>query len=95
MLPDHVHESRSNASEYRGLPASMENTFLVAVDAFHPTETTKFADVVLPAALKKKGSQATRNGGTTSIQSLSIRLARPRVIWPFSSTWRTASATAI
>jgi nitrate reductase (cytochrome) len=29
----------------------MNKAFLVVVDAFHPTETTKFADVVLPAAL--------------------------------------------
>jgi nitrate reductase NapA len=29
----------------------MQKAFLVVVDAFHPTETTKFADVVLPAAM--------------------------------------------
>jgi nitrate reductase NapA len=37
-----------NVAAYR---PGMEKTFLVVVDAFHPTETTKFADVVLPAAL--------------------------------------------
>jgi len=37
-----------NVTAYR---KGMEKTFLVVVDAFHPTETTKFADVVLPAAL--------------------------------------------
>jgi nitrate reductase NapA len=30
---------------------AMEKVFLVVADAFHPTETTQFADVVLPAAL--------------------------------------------
>ena len=29
----------------------MEDTFMVVVDSFHSTETTKFADVVLPAAM--------------------------------------------
>jgi len=29
----------------------MEKVFMVVVDSFHPTETTKFADVVLPAAM--------------------------------------------
>lgn len=37
-----------NVTAYR---EGMEKTFFVVVDAFHPTETTKFADVVLPAAL--------------------------------------------
>lgn len=37
-----------NVTTYR---EGMEKTFLVVVDAFHPTETTRFADVVLPAAL--------------------------------------------
>lgn len=37
-----------NVEAYRH---GMEKAFLVVVDAFHPTETTKFADVVLPAAL--------------------------------------------
>jgi nitrate reductase (cytochrome) len=30
---------------------AMGNTFLVVADAFHPTETTQLADVVLPAAM--------------------------------------------
>ena len=37
-----------NVTAYR---EGMEKAFLVVVDAFHPTETTKYADVVLPAAL--------------------------------------------
>ena len=37
-----------NAVPYR---KGMEKTFLVVADSFHPTETTRFADVVLPAAL--------------------------------------------
>ena len=37
-----------NVTAYRN---GMEKTFLVVVDAFQPTETTRFADVVLPAAL--------------------------------------------
>jgi len=37
-----------NVTAYR---QGMEKAFLVVVDAFHPTETTRFADVVLPAAL--------------------------------------------
>lgn len=37
-----------NVTAYR---EGMEKAFLVVVDAFHPTGTTRFADVVLPAAL--------------------------------------------
>ena len=37
-----------NVMPYR---KGMKNTFLVVADAFHPTETTQFADVVLPAAM--------------------------------------------
>lgn len=37
-----------NVTAYR---EGMEKAFFVVVDAFHPTETTRFADVVLPAAL--------------------------------------------
>ena len=37
-----------SVSTYR---EGMQKAFLVVVDAFHPTETTKFADVVLPAAM--------------------------------------------
>ncbi|HVK04337.1 MAG TPA: nitrate reductase [Armatimonadaceae bacterium] len=41
-------QSLPNADRFR---KAMEKTFLVVADAFHPTETTQFADVVLPAAL--------------------------------------------
>ena len=41
-------QSLPNVERYR---SAMEKTFLVVADAFHPTETTQFADVVLPAAL--------------------------------------------
>lgn len=30
---------------------AMERTFIVVSDAFHPTETTRYADVILPAAM--------------------------------------------
>ena len=41
-------QSLPNARRYR---AAMQKAFLVVADAFHPTETTQFADVLLPAAL--------------------------------------------
>ena len=41
-------QSLPNADRYR---RAMQKTFLVVADTFHPTETTQFADVVLPAAL--------------------------------------------
>jgi nitrate reductase NapA len=41
-------QSLPNAEQYR---EAMEDAFLVVTDAIHPTETTKFADVVLPAAM--------------------------------------------
>ncbi len=41
-------QSMPNTMRYR---QAMEKTFLVVADAFHPTETTQFADVVLPAAM--------------------------------------------
>ncbi len=41
-------QSLPNAERYR--PA-MENAFLVVADAIYPTQTTQFADVVLPAAM--------------------------------------------
>jgi len=37
-----------NLKPYR---EAMERAFVVVADAFHPTETTKYADVVLPAAM--------------------------------------------
>ncbi|MDZ7291556.1 MAG: nitrate reductase [candidate division KSB1 bacterium] len=39
--------SLPNLNKYR---KGMQDTFLVVADAFHPTETTKLADVVLPVA---------------------------------------------
>ncbi len=41
-------QSLPNAEQYR---QAMDEAFLVVADAIHPTETTKFADVVLPAAM--------------------------------------------
>lgn len=41
-------QSLPNAGPYR---EGMERAFLVVADAFHPTETTQLADVVLPAAM--------------------------------------------
>lgn len=41
-------QSMPNTTRYR---EAMEKTFLVVADSFHPTETTRFADVVLPAAM--------------------------------------------
>ncbi|AHM58400.1 nitrate reductase [Flammeovirgaceae bacterium 311] len=41
-------QSMPNTNRYR---AAMEKTFLVVADAFYPTNTTPFADVVLPAAM--------------------------------------------
>ncbi len=41
-------QSLPNAERYR---EAMEEAFLVVSDAIHPTETTQFADVVLPAAM--------------------------------------------
>ncbi|MFQ5926862.1 MAG: molybdopterin oxidoreductase family protein [Terriglobia bacterium] len=41
-------QSLPNAGRYR---RAMQKAFLVVADAFHPTETTELADVVLPAAL--------------------------------------------
>jgi len=41
-------QSLPNAEQYR---EAMEEAFLVVADAIHPTETTRFADVVLPAAM--------------------------------------------
>ena len=41
-------QSLPNAKRYR---RAMQKTFLVVADAFHRTETTQFADVLLPAAL--------------------------------------------
>lgn len=41
-------QSLPNILPYRD---AMENAFVVVADAFHPTETTKYADVVLPAAM--------------------------------------------
>lgn len=40
--------SLPNILRYR---EAMENTFVVVADSFHPTETTKYADVILPAAM--------------------------------------------
>lgn len=40
-------QSLPNLNKYLG---GVEETFMVVADAFHPTETTKLADVVLPAA---------------------------------------------
>lgn len=40
--------SLPNINRYR---EAMENTFVVVSDSFHPTETTKYADVILPAAM--------------------------------------------
>jgi nitrate reductase NapA len=41
-------QSLPNAEPYR---RAMDEAFLVVADAIHPTETTQFADVVLPAAM--------------------------------------------
>ncbi len=41
-------QSLPNVGRYR---KAMEKPFLVVADAFHPTETTQLADVILPAAL--------------------------------------------
>ncbi len=41
-------QSLPSAEQYRD---AMEKAFLVVADAIHPTETTTFADVVLPAAM--------------------------------------------
>ena len=41
-------QSLPNILPYR---EAMEQTFVVVADAFHPTETTKYADVILPAAM--------------------------------------------
>ncbi|MEX0929656.1 MAG: nitrate reductase [Balneolales bacterium] len=41
-------QSLPNILQYR---EGMERAFVVVADAFHPTETTRFADVVLPAAM--------------------------------------------
>jgi nitrate reductase NapA len=41
-------QSLPNAEQYRD---AMQEAFLVVADAIHPTETTTFADVVLPAAM--------------------------------------------
>ncbi len=41
-------QSMPNTNRYR---EAMKKTFLVVADAFDPTETTKYADVVLPAAM--------------------------------------------
>jgi nitrate reductase NapA len=41
-------QSLPNTLRYR---AAMEKGFLVVADAFHPTETTQYADVLLPAAM--------------------------------------------
>lgn len=41
-------QSLPNSQRYR---LAMQKTFLVVADAIHPTETTQFADVLLPAAL--------------------------------------------
>ena len=41
-------QSLPNAEQYR---AAMDEAFLVVADAIYPTETTEFADVVLPAAM--------------------------------------------
>lgn len=41
-------QSLPNIHAYR---EGMENSFVVVVDSFHPTETTRYADVVLPAAM--------------------------------------------
>ncbi len=41
-------QSLPNVSRYR---RAMENAFLVVADAIYPTETTQYADVVLPAAM--------------------------------------------
>lgn len=53
----------------------MENAFLVVVDAFHPTETTMLADVVLPTALwvEKEGV----NGNGERRYHLSPKLVDP------------------
>lgn len=48
-----------NVGAYR---EGMEKAFLVVVDAFFPTETTRFADVVLPAALWVEKEGVTGNG---------------------------------
>lgn len=47
MSTNPIH-SLPNILPYR---EAMEKTFVVVADAFHPTETTKYADVVLPAAM--------------------------------------------
>ncbi|WP_199535436.1 molybdopterin oxidoreductase family protein [Rhodohalobacter sp. SW132] len=47
MSTNPIH-SLPNILPYR---EAMERTFVVVADAFHPTETTKYADVVLPAAM--------------------------------------------
>lgn len=47
MSTNPIH-SLPNILPYR---EAMERAFVVVVDAFHPTETTKYADVVLPAAM--------------------------------------------
>jgi nitrate reductase NapA len=41
-------QSLPNAEQYR---TAMQDAFLVVADSIHPTETTQFADVVLPAAM--------------------------------------------
>lgn len=41
-------QSMPNTMRYR---QAMEKAFLVVADAFHPTETTQFADVLLPTAM--------------------------------------------
>lgn len=48
VLATNPAQSLPNANRYR---KAMKQTFLVVADAFHPTETTQFADVVLPAAM--------------------------------------------
>lgn len=47
-------QSLPNILPYR---EAMERSFVVVADAFHPTETTRYADVVLPAAMwvEKRG----------------------------------------
>jgi nitrate reductase (cytochrome) len=47
MSTNPIH-SLPNILPYR---EAMEKSFVVVADAFHPTETTKYADVVLPAAM--------------------------------------------
>lgn len=41
-------QSLPNINRYK---AAMEKTFLVVADAFHPTETSQLADILLPAAM--------------------------------------------